>query len=63
MGIFWQLVFRVVRGSKVSVIGGGGLALSSLFIILLFCNVRGLVPFVARSRSHLVFSLSFGFRF
>nr|YP_003208295.1 ATP synthase F0 subunit 6 [Lucinella divaricata]ABJ91108.1 ATP synthase F0 subunit 6 [Lucinella divaricata] len=63
MGIFWQLVFSGVSGSKVSVMGGGGLALSSLFMMLLFCNVSGLVPFVASSSSHLVFSLSFGSSF
>lgn len=60
---FFGLVCRMVEGSKMSVIGRGRLMLRSLFLLLLLCNIRGLIPFVARSSSHLVFRLSFGFSF
>lgn len=60
---FFGLVCRIVEGSKMSIIGGGRLMLRSLFLLLLLCNIRGLIPFVARSSSHLVFRLSFGFSF
>nr|YP_010688217.1 ATP synthase F0 subunit 6 [Pillucina pisidium (Dunker, 1860)]WBR65411.1 ATP synthase F0 subunit 6 [Pillucina pisidium (Dunker, 1860)] len=56
-----ELVYSVVSSSKLSIMGGGGLMINSLFTFLLFCNVSGLLPFVASSSSHLIFSVSFGF--
>lgn len=63
LGLGLGLVEDIFKGSKISVIRGGNLLLSSLFFILFLCNVTGLIPFVIRVSSHLVFRMCFGLRF
>lgn len=61
--IFVSLPGSMVKESKLRVLGGRSLGLKSLFITIFFVNITGLVPYVIRVRSHIVFSLCFGLRF
>lgn len=56
------LAHFMVAESKLIVVGGSNMVLSSLFVLMFFCNVTGLVPYVVSVSSHLVFRLCFGVR-
>lgn len=67
MGSFMGFVYIVslctVRRSKLGMFGGFGLLLCTLFIIILFANVLGTLPYVLSMRSHFVFRSVFAFCF
>ena len=55
-----SLMTDLVKDTKLGILGGSHVLLSTLFIVLLFTNELGLLPYCFRIRSHLVFSMSFG---
>lgn len=57
------LPYSMVKESKLRILSGSNLGLGSLFVTIFFINVTGLVPYVIRVSSHIVFSLCFGLRF
>lgn len=54
---------KMVCGSKFGILGGAQLLLRRLFAFVLTSNVVGLLPYLLRIRSHLVFSIRFAFPF
>ncbi|MES9964013.1 MAG: F0F1 ATP synthase subunit A [Candidatus Sedimenticola sp. 20ELBAFRAG] len=58
-----DVLSRTVRGAKIRAIGGSYLVVTSLFLLILFINLVGLLPYTFRVRSHIVFVLTFGFSF
>lgn len=61
--LFFSLPESMVKESKFRVLGGGCLLLKSLMVTIFFVNVTGLVPYVIRVSSHMVFSMCFGLSF
>ena len=60
---FLGLVQDMVDRSKLIALRGSRVLFGSLFLMMFFCNVVGLLPFVVRVSSHLVFRMCFGLRF
>ncbi|MEW8611479.1 MAG: F0F1 ATP synthase subunit A [Candidatus Thiodiazotropha sp.] len=58
-----EVPLKIVRGSKLGLLGGSCLLLRSLFVSMLVSNLVGLFPYTISIRSHLVFSMRFAFPF
>lgn len=64
MGLFLiSIGAGMVSRSKISVFGGSQIRVVSLFVLILLVNFSGLLPYVFRVSSHLVFRVGFGFTF
>lgn len=60
---FLAVSLTMVRKSTLGALGGSHLLLGRLFLVILMCNVTGIVPYTLRVRSHLVYSVRFALPF